>query len=339
LLPITFLSINRYNLRLLDINNERDNVLFIGVGDAGSKITLDIVKETKSADYLLLNTKKRFNHNKRNVTVDSGSWINPPIYKIRESFLEKIDKITSIVDTFSNIIIIGNLASKFGIAIIPILTNFLHQIGGKVIISFVIMPFGFEKRKIFHSGVSLSFINKYSNSTIIVDNNSFLKNNPDISIPECFKITNNAVKDIIITSYGKGFPNEFNVIATSKESNNIEEVFSKSFTMCNDSNIQKIEKTCMFIYPAKEKIDRIDSIIKTTEKITNYSDNEINIISNSGNLSKIHLMIKTTHSLFSSYDPLNQFISINNFLDFEPETNKIVKEISYLEDIEAKTIH
>jgi hypothetical protein len=50
-------------------------------------------------------------------------------------------------------------------------------------------------------------------------------------------------------------------------------------------------------------------------------------------------MIKTTHSLFSSYDPLNQFISINNFLDFEPETNKIVKEISYLKDIEAKTIH
>ncbi len=200
------------------------------------------------------------------------------------------------------------------------------------------MPFGFEKGRIFHAGVSLSFINKFSNSTIIVDNNSFLKNNPELSIPECFKITNKAVKDIVITSYGRGFPNEFNVIATSKESNNIEEVFSKSFTMCNDSKINTIEKTSMFIFPAKEKIDRIDSIIKTAEKITNDRENEINIISEPGNLSKIHLMVKTTDLLFSSYDPLNQYISINNFLDFEPETNKNIKEILCLKDIEAKTI-
>ncbi len=334
----TFLSITSYNLCLLGINNNRDNTLIIGVGNTGSKITLDIVKEIKSAEYLLLNSKKVLSQNKKNVTIDTGSWINPPIHKIRESFLENIDKISHIVNTFSNIIIIGNLASRFGIAIIPTLTNMLHQIGNKVIISFVIMPFGFEKRRIFHSGVSLSFVNKYSNSTIIIDNNSFLKNNPELSIPECFKITNNAIKDIIITSCSKGFPNEFNVIATSKESNNIEDVFSKSFTMCNNSKIKTIEKTCMFIYPAKEKIDRIDSIIKTAEKITNDSDNEINIISGPGNLSKIHLMIKTTHLLFSSYDPLNQFISTNNFLDFEPETNNNIKEISYLKDIEAKLI-
>ena len=101
------------------------------------------------------------------------------------------------------------------------------------------MPFGFEKRKIFHSGVSLSFVNTYSNSTIIVDNNSFLKNNPELSFPECFRITNNAIKDIIISSYEKGFPDEFNIIATCKESDNIEEVFSNSLSMSNNSEINK----------------------------------------------------------------------------------------------------
>ena len=59
------------------------------------------------------------------------------------------------------------------------------------------------------------------------------------------------------------------MIATCKESDNIEDVFSNSLAMFNNSNIETIKKSFMFIYPAKEKIDKIDSIIKTTERITN----------------------------------------------------------------------
>jgi cell division protein FtsZ len=320
----------------LSDNNEGHDLLIIGVGETGSKITMDVINEINS-QYLLLNTKKNSKYISNNIIIDTLSWIKPPISKIRESFLEQIDKISAIVKNYNNIIIIGNLASKFGIAIIPLLTNIL-KIGGKEIFSFVIMPFGFEKRKIFLSGVSLSFINNYSKSTVIIDNNSFLKNNPELSFPECFRITNNAIKDIIISSYHKGFPSEFNVVATCKESDNIEDVFTNSLAMFNNSNIETIKKSFMFIYPAKEKIDKIDSIIKTTERITNDIDNEIDIISNTGNLAKIHLMIQTNNSMFSSYDPLNQFISANNFLDFEPETNQNIKEIAYLRNIEAKTI-
>jgi cell division protein FtsZ len=322
---------------LSDNNIQRPSLLIIGIGETGSKITLDIVKEINS-EYLLLNTKKNSKYIAKNIIIDTKSWINPPIYKIRESFLQQLNNIYSIVNNYTKIIIIGNLASKLGIAIVPLLTNILYKNGEKEIFSFIIMPFGFEKGKIFHSGVSLSFVNTYSNSTIIVDNNSFLKNNPELSFPECFRITNNAIKDIIISSYGKGFPDDFNIIATCKESDNIEEVFSNSLSMSNNSEIKAVEKTFMYIYPAKEKMDKIDSIIKTVERIADESDNEINIISNTDKLTKIHLMIKTNNLLFSSYDPLNQFISVKNFLDFEPETKKDIPEISYLKNIESKTI-
>jgi cell division protein FtsZ len=327
-------------LWLSDNNKQRhggNSLLIIGIGETGSKITLDVIKEINS-EYLLLNTKKNSKYIAKNIIIDTKSWINPPIYKIREAFLQDLDDIYSIINNYAKIIIIGNLASKLGIAIIPLLANILYKNGEKEIFSFVIMPFGFEKCKIFHSGVSLSFVSTYSNSTIIVDNNSFLKNNPELSFLECFRITNNAIRDIIISSYGRGFPGDFNIIATCKESGNIEEVFSNSLSMSNNSEIKTVEKTFMYIYPAKEKIDKIDSIIKTFERITNESDNEINIISNTDKLAKIHLMIKTNNSLFSSYDPLNQFIPIKNFLDFEPETNQDIQEISYLRNIEAKTI-
>jgi cell division protein FtsZ len=321
----------------LSNNSKKGHSLIIGVGEAASKITLDIIKEVNT-EYLLLNSKHNSKYTIKNIIIDTTSWINPPIYKIRESLMGNLDKILSIVSNYSNIIIIGNLASKFGIAIIPLLTNIVHNMGEKEIMSFVIMPFGFEKGRIFHSGVSLSFINNYSNSTVIVDNDSFLKNNPELSIPECFGITNNAIKDVITSSFGKGFPNDFNVIASCKESENIEEVFNNSVAMFNNSNIETIEKTFMYIYPAKEKIDKIDNIIKTVEKITNESENEISIITNTGDLTKIHLVVRTNDVLFSSYDPLNQFILNKNFLDFEPETNQNIKEISHLKNIEIKTL-
>ncbi len=318
-------------------NSKKGHSLIIGVGEAGSKITLDIIKEVNS-EYLLLNSKHNSKYTIKNIIIDTTSWINPPIYKIRESLMGKLDIILSIVSNYSSIIIIGNLASKFGIAIIPLLTNIVHNMGEKEIMSFVIMPFGFEKGRIFHSGVSLSFINNYSNSTVIVDNDSFLKNNPELSIPECFGITNNAIKDVITSSFGKGFPNDFNVIASCKESENIEEVFNNSVAMFNNSNIETIEKTFMYIYPAKEKIDKIDNIIKTVDKITNESENEISIITNTGDLTKIHLVVRTNDVLFSSYDPLNQFILNKNFLDYEPETNQNIKEISHLKNIEIRTL-
>jgi cell division protein FtsZ len=309
------------------------------VGEVGTKITLEINKEINS-EYLLLNLKKNSKHTTKNITIDTSSWINPSIYKIRESFLEQANRILPIIDKYLNIIIIGNLASKFGTAIIPILTNILHQRREKEIFSIVIMPFGFEKNKIFQSGVSLSFTTKFSNSTIAIDNNSFFKNNPELSIPECYKITNNAIKDIIILYCKSGFPTEFNMLATGKDSDKIDHAFSNSISMLNDINIKTIEKTFTFIYPYKEKIDKIDSIIKTIERILDNPENEINIITdeNNNNSSKIHVVTKTNNTFFSLYDPLAKIISKDKILDFEPEINQNIKEISYLPDIEAKII-
>lgn len=321
-----------------DHHNNKHDLLIIGIGEAGSSITLDIIKKINS-EYLLINTKKNSKYITKNIIIDTPSWLNPPIEKIRESFLYELDNVYEIINKYNKIILIGNLASKLGIAIMPILAKYLSS-NNREIFTFVIMPFGFEKNKIFHSGVSLSFINNYSNSTVIVDNESFLKNNPEISIPECFRITNNSIKDIIIASYRKGFPEDLNVISTCKESFRIDEAFAKSFAMSKISDSEEIEKTFIYIYPANEKIDKIESIIKTVEQIRDETDYEINIIPSNDSFTKIHLVNKTNNIvLFSAYDPLSQFISAENFLDFEPETNRIIKEISHIKNIEMFAIN
>ena len=303
------------------------------MGETASKITIDVVKDINS-DYLLLNTKRNSKYISKNIVIDTSSWINPSIYKIREAFFPQFNHIVSIIDNYANVIIIGNLASKFGLAVVPLLANLLYKEGKKDILSFAIMPFGFEKDKIYQSSVALSFISKFSNSTIVIDNNSFLKNNPEISFPDCYSITNNAIKDVIISSWKKGFPSNFNIIATSKESEKIEDAFYNSMSMLNDIKITNIEKTFIFMYPGKEKIDKIDSVIETIGKIIDNAEKETTIVSNANKLSKMHLVGKTNNLTFSHYDPLSQFISKENVLDFEPEINQNIKEISFLNDIE-----
>jgi cell division protein FtsZ len=268
--------------------------------------------------------------------IDTSSWINPSIYKIREAFIQQFNNIISITDNYAHIIIIGNLASKFGIAVVPLLAKILYNEYRKEIFSFVIMPFGFEKDKIYQSSVALSFTTKFSNSTIVIDNNSFLKNNPEISFSECYRITNNAIKDVITISSKKGYPSNFNIISTSKESEKIEDAFYNSMSMLNDIKTANIEKAFVFVYPGKEKVDKIDTIIETIGKIIDNAEKETTIVSNANKLSKMHLVGKTNNLIFSYYDPLNQFISKENTLDFEPEINQNIKEISFLNDIETQ---
>jgi hypothetical protein len=107
-------------------------------------------------------------------------------------------------------------------------------------------------------------------------------------------------------------------------------------SMLNDIKITNIEKTFIFIYPAKEKVDKIDNIVETIGKIIDKAEKETTIISNANKLSKMHLVGKTNNLIFSYYDPLNQFISKENVLDFEPEINQNIREISFLHDIETQ---
>ncbi len=307
--------------------------LIIAVGQTASKITLDITNN-RNIDYLLINQKKDVSSNSNSIVIDNQSWVNPNPYKVREMFNEKIEQIKKHLDKYSNILVIGNLASKFGIAVIPKLTSLIKS-ENKKLISIVIMPFEFEKNKIYQSGISLNFVSNYSNTTIIMDNQSFLRNNPNLTLLDCYKITNNAIKDITINSIEQEFPDNDSFIATSKGSENIEDVFIDSFSMLIDNSSTGIEKTFVYICPGKEKIDKIDNIIRTYEKISKSNDNDINLISQNSKISNIHFLVKTKKISILSYDPLHTLIDQNNLLDFEPETNKEIKELSHLRDIES----
>ena len=67
----------------------------------------------------------------------------------------------------------------------------------KGLVSFAIMPFKYEKDRIFNSGVSLKRVRENSECTIVLDNDSLLESNPDLTPKACYDIANSAIMHVV----------------------------------------------------------------------------------------------------------------------------------------------
>ena len=122
------------------------NTCIIGVGNAGIKITKEVL-ERVNLDYLLLENRSSTGSdfdNKIEITIPTR--INPSLDHIRKALLDSSKDILSKVNQFQSIIIVGNLASKFGSAVLPVLSQMLKNNINREIICLTILPFGFEKK-------------------------------------------------------------------------------------------------------------------------------------------------------------------------------------------------
>ena len=58
------------------------------------------------------------------------------------------------------------------------------------------MPFKYEKDRIFNSGVSLKRVRENSECTIVLDNDTLLESNPDLSA-KSYDIANSAIMHVV----------------------------------------------------------------------------------------------------------------------------------------------
>ena len=92
------------------------NTCIIGVGNAGINIT-EVLNKV-NLDYLFLENHSSTGldlDNKIEITIPSR--INPSLDQIRKILLEATEDILSKINQYQSIIIVGNLASKFGSAV------------------------------------------------------------------------------------------------------------------------------------------------------------------------------------------------------------------------------
>lgn len=300
----------------------RQPVLMVGIGGAGSKIAIIASKILACKCVLISNDKNDLDGNCQSLLIDSNSWVNPSSYKIR-SFAQSSNKeIKATIDGFKTIIVITNLAGRSGTAMSPVVSSIAKHTGATSIILFAIMPFGFEKDRIFHAGVSLKRLRDIADATIVIDNDSLLQNNPDLTPKECYRITNSAICEVISLISEGHIHSSLNLLfADKKENGSVESSVKDSLEMlCDNVAPNSVKRALLYVMGGENvPIAKLNFIANTVQEIfkEEKTPEVILAMSNSERI-KVHLMAEVQETTrFDRYDPLSEIIPKQNILDWE----------------------
>ena len=282
----------------------KEPVLVIGLGGVGSKLANE-AKNTLNSDCLMIsNDSKDFSSENESIQVSTNSIINPSVQLIRGSTYKVSEEIKSKISQYSTIVLMSNLAGKAGSAIAPVVSEICKE-AGKGLISFAVMPFKYEKERIFNSGVALKRVRENSQCTIVLDNDSLLESNPDLTAKDCYSIANSAISHIVKSLETTEISSETNILTTSKDGQSMEESLRDSLKMLYQNTSPNTVKSSMVCVAGGDNIPVgvINSIKNLSNGITNESNSQINI-SSSDESKVVMLSSVQTMTKFDNYDPL-----------------------------------
>jgi cell division protein FtsZ len=302
---------------------------------------MDLIDKVNS-DYLLLtNSIIKSKESNKIVEINIENIIHPSPEIIRKAFLNISNDVLRKICGYQSIIIIGNLASKFGSAILPILAQILGARKKIEIVCIVILPFSFEKEKLFRCGVSLSLLSNYIENIIVIDNDAVIRNSEEIPLEEHYNSINQVASDIIVESINKCFPLKFNLVTTSGNSNSkINTAFIDTMaTLSEKINLSQVQKYSIYLYQSSQKVSVIKNVVESLSNLLPAAEQDINLVLDKRGQTRCHILVKTSRNVISLYDPLDGLIPKDNVLDFEPEIamDKGVK-LDKIRDLESSLL-
>ncbi len=299
----------------------KEPILVIGLGGAGCKLAINAKEKLGSECLLISNDPKDLNYGNSKILINTNPILNPSSYLIRGVSFGALESVKERLDGYSTIVIMANLAGRSGAALAPILSQVAKEMG-KNVLSFVIMPFKFEKDRIFFSGVSLKRLRANSDCTIIVDNDAILDSNPDLTPDFCHIITNAALLEVISSLRSSSLPLRTNILSTSKEDQDVQTSLRDSIKMLyEDAPPNSVKSAMLYVMGGnKVSVGTLNSMVNTISGIFNDDSTRVSLSVMTGESSKVVLLTSIDgETRFDKYDPLG-FIPKQNTLDWdEPE--------------------
>ena len=294
----------------------KEPILVIGLGGIGSKLAIKAKNSLNSDCLVISNDKNDFLVDNPSVYVTTDSVINPSVQLIRGSTYNVVDEIKSKISGYSTVILMSNLAGKTGSAMAPVVSEICKE-EDTGLLSFVIMPFKYEKDRIFNSGVSLKRVRESSECTVVLDNDSLLENNPDLSPKSCYDIANSAIMHVVESLGTSKISSETNILSTSKDGQDIEDSLRDSLKMLySNAPPNSVKRSILYVVGGSNiPVGVINSITNITAGIVNESNSQIDMISNSEDSKIVMLSSIQGMTKFDNYDPLGM-ISQEDTLDW-----------------------
>ena len=292
-------------------------ILVIGLGGVGTRLA-EKTKKSLNSDCLMISHDQDDITTENSIKIPTKSVVNPSTHLIRGSTLETSDEIKKNITNYSTIILMSNLAGKAGTGIGPIVSKICKQ-EQKNLLSFAVMPFKFEKERIFQSGIALKRIRQDSQCTIVVDNDALLDSNPDLTQKQCYDISNNAIESIVHSLKSSEISDNTNILSTSKTADDIEVSLKDSLRMLyEDAPPNSIKRSMLYVY-GDGNIPV--GVLNTISNITGGTfDEDSTHVEMSSEKSKVMMLSSIQgETKFDKYDPLG-IISSEKTIDWdEPE--------------------
>jgi len=292
-------------------------ILLIGLGGVGARLA-EKAKKSLNSDCLLISHDQKDLTAENSIKISTKSVVNPSTHLIRGSALETSDEVRKNISNYSTVILMSNLAGKAGTGIGPIVSKICKQ-EQKNLLSFAVMPFKFEKERIFQSGIALKRIRQDSQCTIVVDNDALLDSNPDLTQKQCYDISNNAIESMVHSLKSSEISDNTNILSTSKTADDIEVSLKDSLRMLyEDAPPNSIKRSMLYVY-GDGNIPV--GILNTISNITGGTfDEDSTHIEMSSEESKVVMLSSIQgETKFDKYDPLG-IISSEKTIDWdEPE--------------------
>ncbi len=296
----------------------KNPMLLVGIGGAGSKIATAASAAIECKCLLISNDRKHLVHNERcaAIFVDCGEWVNPSSYKLRSFVQAHRKEIAAAMSGYSTVLVISNLAGRAGAAIAPLVCKMAKDsTDDTTVICMAIMPFRYESDRIFNAGTALRRLREVSDSTIVVDNDAFLDNNPELSQEECFTITNSAMVEIISSIPTGVVRPAINILSTSRTSPSPESSLRDSLAMLYGAipDASTIKSAMIYVMGggrvAIGELNRIVSCIRGIFREDHALDVGITSSMASSNGVRVHLVATAPQKTrFDRYDPLGEII-------------------------------
>jgi cell division protein FtsZ len=289
-------------------------ILIIGLGGVGAKLA-EKAKESLNSDCLLISHDQKDLTPENSIKISTKSVVNPSAHLIRGSTLETLDEIKKNISNYSTIILMSNLAGKAGIGIGPIISKICKE-EEKNLLSFAIMPFKFEKERIFQSGIALKRMREDSHCTIVLDNDALLDSNPELTLKQCYEISNKAIDSVMLSLKSSEISDDTNILSVSKTSNDIEISLKDSLRMLyEDVPPNSIKRSMLYVYHGSNiPVGVLNSISNITGGI--FDEDSIHVDMSSEESKVVMLSSVQGEIRFDKYDPLG-IIPSENTIDWD----------------------
>ncbi len=241
-----------------------------------------------------------------------------------------VEKISSVVSGFGRIIVVANLAGRSGMALAPVILRLCHAMK-KQTATFCIMPFRYEADRIFPAGLAFKRVREYSDYTTVLDNDSLMECNPDMSVQDCYVAGNGALLYVAAHMEGGVTAGE-NVISAGRFKENITDSVMDAIKMLYETAPPYTLKKSIIHVTGNVSAGTVESVSQLVRDITKTPTSVM--VDGSGESGTILVSSAQSIPKFDAYDPLG-VIPDDKILDWEdPECNANLGRHTCIDDME-----